>query len=87
MTTIGHEPKGLEKAMPIILGFVLLGAFISVPFMQRDNARIREQTWQSEGCKMYDNEKVADVPVKCLNEFVDHYKAQQQRTQPANGEK
>lgn len=84
---IGHEPSGIEKAMPIICGIILFGALASIPFMQRDNARIREQQWQSQGCKMYDTEKMADVPAKCLNEFVDHYKAQQPRVQPPEQQK
>jgi len=79
---IGHEPSGIEKAMPIILGIFFLAALASIPFMHADNERARQKSWQSQGCKMYDDEKMADVPVKCLNEFVDHYKAQQQRLQP-----
>lgn len=81
---IGGETSGIEKAMPIVCGVILVAAIISIPFMQRDNEKIRQQKWQSQGCKMYDSEFLKDVPVKCLNEFVDHYKAQEQRIQPSD---
>lgn len=71
-----------DKAVPAFCVMLLVAALISVPFMYNDSMKAKEKQWQSEGCRMYDNSKMADVPVKCLNEFTDHYKAQNQRTQP-----
>lgn len=83
MAEYGAPQNGFwDKAIPAFCGLLLVCALISVPFMARDNERIRQQTWKAEGCKMYDDYKVQNVPAKCQTYFVDHYKAQQQRIQP-----
>lgn len=77
-----EKPGKADKVVPIICGFILLAFLISLPFMVRDEARIKAEKWQQQGCQMYDDERAVNVPAKCNNDFTDHYKAQTPRVQP-----
>lgn len=79
---IEQGPSSSEKVMYWVLGAVMVAFIISIPFMVRDkNARL-DKAWHDQGCEMYDDIKATDVPAKCSQYFVDHYKPQQQRVQP-----
>lgn len=80
---IGHEESTLEKGMRYGLIALMIAFIIYVPFMIQDKQERQEKAWQEQGCRMYDDVmKLDDVPVKCKWDFVDHYKAQEQRVQP-----
>ena len=78
------EPTKTDKLVPIVAGLVLLAFLACVPAMWSDKQQRLEQAWQEKGCQMYDNDKPADLPAKCSNDFVDHYQPQEQRNQPTN---
>lgn len=82
MGTIINETTNVDKAFYWVLGLIMVAFLISVPFMVRNDNRLKVQAWQEQGCEMYDNEKPADIPAKCSQYFVDHYKPQPARTQP-----
>ena len=83
---IESGPTTTDKIMYWVLGIIMVAFIISIPFMVRDkNARL-EHAWQTQGCEMYDDVKAIDVPAKCSQYFVDHYKAQPIRTQPPDKE-
>jgi hypothetical protein len=69
----------------IFIGFIVLLVlilFVFAPYELITGQQRRERAWHTQGCQMYDDETTNDVPAKCLNYFTDHYKPQQQRTQP-----
>lgn len=84
---IEEGPSTFDKIFYWVLGIIMIAFFISVPFMARDAERANQKAWQENGCQMYDNIKAADVPAKCSQYFVDHYKSQQQRVQPPEEQK
>ncbi len=79
---IEQGPGRGEKVFLTILAVVFISFLISVPFMWHDKQQRLEKAWRDEGCQMYDNEMVSNVPAKCQTYFVDHYKGQNQRVQP-----
>lgn len=83
--TIEQGPSGLDKVFYFVLGTIMVAFVISIPFMARDQQRRLEQRWHDEGCQMYDDEKAGDIPAKCSQYFIDHYRSQPLRTQPPQG--
>lgn len=71
-----------DKLFYWILGIIFVAFLISVPFMMNDASKLDAQEWRDEGCKMYDNDLLKDVPAKCQTYFIDHYQAQPARLQP-----
>lgn len=79
--TYGESSKW-DKVIPVIAIGILLAFFACVPSMIKDQNRAEAQQWQAQGCQMYDDYKLSDVPAKCQVYFVDHYQAQPVRVQP-----
>ncbi len=77
-----EKPGKYDNIMYIALGLFFLAFLVSVPFMWHDKQARLEKAWQDDGCQMYDDYLIKDVPAKCQTYFVDHYKPQQGRIQP-----
>lgn len=83
MTThIGGEMGVSEKIGAIALLILFISFLIYIPFMIANKQERLQQAWQTQGCQMYDDRKIADIPVKCHSEFIDHYAPQEMRKQP-----
>lgn len=78
---IGKSSK-IEKHIYVIGMVLLVLVFVSIPFIAADKDKRQQQSWQSIGCRMYDNEKIDSIPAKCHGEFIDHYNPQELRSQP-----
>lgn len=70
-----------EKFMYIFLCIVVIAAIACIPLMIADKQNRLDEEWKNNGCQMYDKDKVSDIPAKCNNDFVDHYKSQDSRKQ------
>lgn len=82
MTYLEQPPSTGDKIINGFLVLLILLAIVCIPFMIVDKQRRLDDAWNNQGCKMYDKEKVSDIPAKCNNDFVDHYNAQERREQP-----
>lgn len=82
MPNMINEPTTIDRVVPIVCFVILIAFFACLPSMIKDQNKRLEQAWQDQGCQMYDNDKTANVPAKCSQYFVDHYKPQQPRPQP-----
>jgi hypothetical protein len=82
MGTIIEKPNISDKI--VMWGCIaLVGAIlVCLPSMINDKNKRLEQAWQTQGCEMYDNYKATDIPAKCSQYFIDHYKSQDIRIQP-----
>lgn len=85
MSDIYGAPTMWDKIIPVGCLLILLVFIACLPSMVADKNRRLEQQWQSNGCRMYDDTKMSEVPAKCQQFFVDHYTAQPARTQPPSG--
>lgn len=82
MTTHLETPaRPLEKAFYALLAILLVATLCYAPFMYADAQRELKREWDENGCQMYDDKKIADVPAKCQSHFVDHYAPQERREQ------
>lgn len=81
-TYIGGEQSPLDKIM-MWGAIVLFVAFLAyIPTMFQNKQDRLDKAWKTQGCEMYDDEKIADVPAKCQTFFIDHYAPQERRLQP-----
>lgn len=79
---IYNEPTTRDKMVPIVCGVILLAFLATVPSMINNKNKRLEQAWQEQGCQMYDNYHISEVPAKCQAHFIDHYQPQPARPQP-----
>jgi hypothetical protein len=76
----------LDKLTPLALIVLMLALFASVTFMVWDSNKRKEELWQADGCQMYDNYRIKNVPAKCHQHFIERYQSQEKRVQPPDVE-
>lgn len=77
--------SGMGDGEKVFVGFLILlvlATFAMIPQMHADKQKQLNEQWETKGCKMYDGDKIADVPAKCQSHFIDHYSPQERRKQP-----
>jgi hypothetical protein len=77
MTTIEGKSTTFDKVLYTFLALLVLAIIAYVPFMMADKQATAEKEWKEKGCRMYDAARVSEIPAKCSNDFVDHYKSQE----------
>lgn len=81
-TYIERGPDTKDKIFYWALGIFFLAFLVSLPFMWRDQQNYMDHLWKTQGCHMYDDDQLKNVPAKCQTYFIDHYQAQKVRLQP-----
>jgi len=76
MTTIEGKSTTFDKVLYTFLALLVLATIAYMPFMIADKQATAEKEWNDKGCRMYDADRVSEIPAKCSNDFVDHYKSQ-----------